>query len=214
MPFKKFDSIKTRQDLLDFFQTYFKDAVDKIGVELLITDYFANPKGSLISIKTSPYNIKGKFVIVGDAAHAMVPFYGQGMNCGFEDILVLSTILENQKDFNLDKALTEFSEFRSVDAMAMCDLALHNYIEMRSDVLSSTYLLRKRMETFLTRFFPKRIMPLYDMVSFSRIRYSVALERYRKQTVWFERIIGLVKYGGFASLVVGVYGIIRWKKLV
>jgi kynurenine 3-monooxygenase len=211
MPFKNFDQIKTKQDLLLFFETHFPDSIEKIGIDLLVQDFFTNPKGSLISIKTKPYNLDEKCVIVGDAAHAMVPFYGQGMNCGFEDILVLSEFL---RKFPLLQALDEFSKTRSKDAMAMCDLALFNYIEMRSEVLNPKFLFRKKVEAFLTRIFPKSVIPLYSMVSFSRIRYSVVVERYERQTVWFERALGVVKGMAIGGLGLGIYGILRWKRIV
>jgi kynurenine 3-monooxygenase len=153
MPWSKFESIKTPRDLEEFFDETFPDSVPLIGREVLIHDYFKNDKGPLMSIKCKPYNISHKAVILGDAAHAMVPFYGQGMNCGFEDVLVLDEIFDK---FLLDsrtpptvKQLTmildEYSRFRNPDAEAMCDLALHNYIEMRSSITKPGYLLRKKV---------------------------------------------------------------------
>jgi kynurenine 3-monooxygenase len=212
MPFKKFDEIKTRQDLLSFFQTHFPDSIEKIGIDLLVKDYFTNPKGSLISIKTKPYNLDGKCVLVGDAAHAMVPFYGQGMNCGFEDILVLSEFLSQK--LPIAQTLDLFSQTRSKDAMAMCDLALHNYIEMRSEVLNPKFLFRKKLEAFLTRLFPKTVIPLYSMVSFSRIRYSVVVERYERQTVWFERFLMVLRGVALGGFGLGLYGVLRWRRVV
>ncbi len=138
----------------------------------------------------------------------MVPFYGQGMNCGFEDILVFDQIFSKHLDGKtvptpdqLTNILKEYSEFRNPDAEAICDLAMNNYIEMRSSVTKPGYLIRKKIEGFLYRFMPKTVIPLYTMVSFSRIRYSEALERYHRQTGWFETAWTIVKVGIVGSLV-------------
>ena len=153
MPWSKFEAIQNPHDLEVFFQETFPDSIPLIGRELLIHDYFKNAKGSLISIKCKPYNVSHKAVILGDAAHAMVPFYGQGMNCGFEDVLVLDEIFQKHlgrsssasppSPAKLEMILKEYSHVRNPDAEAMCDLALHNYIEMRSSVTKPGYLLRK-----------------------------------------------------------------------
>merc|ERR1719223_926168 len=115
------------------------------------------------------------------------------MNCGFEDVLVLNEIFENHMngkvptENELKEILEEYSKTRNPDAEAMCDLAQHNYIEMRSHVTKPKYLIRKKVEGFLHKLFPKSIIPLYSMVSFSRIRYSEAMARFNTQTVWYER---------------------------
>jgi kynurenine 3-monooxygenase len=133
-------------------------------------------------------------VIIGDAAHAMVPFYGQGMNCGFQDIQVLHETLDKHsvgakvsadgKVSGLHKALDEYSMERSKDAHAICDLAMYNHYEMQSGVTSPLYLARKKLEGTLHRLFPKTIIPLYTMVSFTTIRYSEAIRRWNNQTWW------------------------------
>ena len=103
--------------------------INLIGKEKLVSDFSSNRALPLVSIKCSPYNIAGKAVIMGDAAHAMVPFYGQGMNCGMEDCLVLEDALDKHKG-DLEKSLEEYSINRNPDAEAMCDLAMYNYIEV------------------------------------------------------------------------------------
>ncbi|KAJ3088142.1 hypothetical protein HK102_009468 [Quaeritorhiza haematococci] len=190
MPWEKFNKIATEADLLEFFETTFPDAIPLVGKDLLVKDYFKNPKGSLISVKCKPYHYKHKVVIVGDAAHAMVPFYGQGMNCGFEDLVVLNEILDKHLKTPTEKpspdvmaaALEEYTATRNKDAEAMCDLALYNYTEMRSSVVKTSFLIRKTVEGWLHRLMPKRIIPLYTMVSFTRIPYSEALRRWQEQT--------------------------------
>ncbi|KAJ3351658.1 hypothetical protein HDU91_006094 [Kappamyces sp. JEL0680] len=152
MPWAKFEAITTPLELERFFTETFPDAVPLIGLELLVKDYFKNEKGSLMTVKCKPYNVGGKAVIIGDAAHAMVPFYGQGMNCGFEDVLILDEIwTKHSKGNSIPSAssvaaiLDEYSAVRNPDAEAMCDLALHNYVEMRSSVVNPDYLLRKKV---------------------------------------------------------------------
>ena len=169
MPWSKFDAIKNEDELLEFFQNTFPDSISLIGKDRLIQEFFQNPRGSLVNIKCSPHNFGGKAVIVGDAAHAMVPFFGQGMNCGFEDILVLDEIVQKYlltaypTPQVMEQILNEYNKTRQPDAEAICDLALHNYITMRSSVIDPLYKLRKRIENLIYRFRPS-FMPLYSMV--------------------------------------------------
>jgi kynurenine 3-monooxygenase len=130
MPFENFNDIKTSDDLLSFFGTYFVDSIPLIGEECLIKDFFKTRPQHLVSIKCNPYHISSKVMLIGDAGHAVVPFYGQGMNAGFEDCSIL-TELFNQHGSNLEMVLSEFSKGRHEDAHAISDLAMYNYIEMR-----------------------------------------------------------------------------------
>lgn len=153
----------------------------------------------------------------------MVPFYGQGMNCGFEDVLVFDEIItkhlgdtKTPSTSVMESILTEYSTVRSKvlsfliqDAEAMCDLAYHNYIEMRSHVTSASYLFRKSVESFIYKT-TGRCMPLYSMVSFSRIRYSEALERFESQTKVWETTGAIAKWVGIAGFLVGL-GLARKK---
>ncbi|KAF7721429.1 hypothetical protein EC973_004695 [Apophysomyces ossiformis] len=196
-----FEEINTEQRLMEFFTDNFKDAIPLFGEDNLKTNYFANPKGALISIKASPYNYKDNMVIIGDAAHAMVPFYGQGMNCGFQDVEELHRILDsylerpvkvNGRIAGLKTALDHYSKTRVRDAHAICDLAMYNYEEMRSHVVSQRYALRKQMEGFVHLLFPRLLIPLFTMVSFSTLPYSAVTRRWRRQTYWFNALIGSV----------------------
>ena len=128
MPTDTFNEIKDEATLLDFFSENFKDAIPLIGKERLVNDYFKNEALPLVSVKCFPYNVGKTAMIMGDAAHAMVPFYGQGMNCGMEDCLVLNDMMDKHND--LETVLTEYSKFRNPDAEAMCDLAMYNYVEV------------------------------------------------------------------------------------
>ncbi|KAI9101279.1 hypothetical protein DFS34DRAFT_613815 [Phlyctochytrium arcticum] len=198
MPWSKFDAIKSEEDLVTFFEETFPDALPVMGRDLLIQEYFKNAKGSLMAVKCRPYHYKDRVIILGDAAHAMVPFYGQGMNCGMEDCLVLEDILDKYIGSRLTPecrhpfkdaiaaALDEYTETRNPDAEAMCDLAMYNYVEMRASVTKAGYLFRKRVEGLLHRIMPETVIPLYTMVSFTRIPYSEAMRRWNRQTKWFD----------------------------
>lgn len=142
-------------------------------------------------MQCKPYHFKGRAVIVGDAAHCMVPFYGQGMNAGFEDVEKFFGILDKAGQGSglspidlsaMEECLVEYSATRHPDAVAICDLALHNYVEMRSSVVSFSYLARKRLEAILHRIAPSCVIPLYTMVSFSSLRYSEVWQRWQRQS--------------------------------
>jgi kynurenine 3-monooxygenase len=138
----------------------------------------------------------------------MVPFYGQGMNCGFEDCFQLDSILEKHKvtstrTENLAAALAEYSETRHPDAHAMCDLAKYNYIEMRHSVVSTGYLIRRKVETILCRLFPSVVTPLYSMVSFSLTPYAQAKEKAVRQQWWMSFGICMVGTSMLTGLLLG-----------
>ncbi|KAI7903167.1 uncharacterized protein BX663DRAFT_471908 [Cokeromyces recurvatus] len=197
MPFKMFEDIKTEDQLLEFFKEHFNDSIPLIGEASLKADFFHNPRGSLVSVKVSPHNYQDKSLIIGDAAHAMVPFYGQGMNCGFEDVERLHDILDshqikpvvngtNNRIEGLEEALDAYSRIRVEDAHAICDLAMYNYYEMRHAVTSIRFLARKKLENSIHFIFPRLIIPLYTMVSFTTIPYSKAIRRWHRQTYWLN----------------------------
>ncbi|KAJ3049040.1 kynurenine 3-monooxygenase, mitochondrial precursor [Rhizophlyctis rosea] len=214
MPRDKFQSVRTESDLIRFFESTFPDAVPLIGLDLLVGEYFKNPKGSLVSIKCSPYHYQDRCVIIGDAAHAMVPFYGQGMNCGFEDIQALDEFISTHlsvaapsgstspSPLAIGEALKAYSASRHKDLVKINDLAMHNYVEMRSDVTKVGYLLRKKLEAALHRVAPSYVIPLYTMVSFSRIPYSEVMRRWERQTYWLN-VAGVIS-GVAASVGLGV----------
>ncbi|KAF9896189.1 kynurenine 3-monooxygenase, mitochondrial precursor, partial [Lobosporangium transversale] len=193
MPFANFEKIHNEKDLLEFFETYFADAIPLMGKDLLIKEYFKNPKGSLVMIKANPYHYKDRCIILGDAAHSMVPFYGQGMNCGFEDVRILDSLfsefdvkatVQGDSDKSLQRALQAYTDRRAKDLKAICELALLNYTEMRHGVTSPTYLMRKKVESWLHLLVPTKVIPLYTMVSFSNRPYSEAYARHKAQGFW------------------------------
>ncbi|KAG0262625.1 kynurenine 3-monooxygenase, mitochondrial precursor [Actinomortierella ambigua] len=212
MPFENFESIHNKDDLLAFFRLHFADAIPLMGEEALARDYFRNPKGSLIRIKANPYHYKDRGIILGDAAHSMVPFYGQGMNCGFEDVEYLDRLLDehevmcvkpkNPNNNDLARALQAFTDRRAKDIQAICDLALYNYEEMRHGVTSPLYIMRKKVETALNLVLPKTVVPLYTMVSFSTRPYSRALEQHQRQGFWLAAAGISLSIGAVAGLAV------------
>lgn len=200
MPFKTFESIETEEDVLAFFMKHFPDSIKNIGADRLLKDYFANPTGSLMSVKCFPHYLGSNTLILGDAAHAVVPFYGQGMNAGFEDCLVFDECLSVTGN-NLHKAAKIYSETRWVDTHAIADLSMYNYLEMRSFVNSKIFVLQKYVDNILHRIFPRTFIPLYTMVAFTRIPYHEAVERDR----WQRGIVNnTLKILGFGSIGTGI----------
>ncbi|XP_072123132.1 kynurenine 3-monooxygenase isoform X1 [Mobula birostris] len=184
MPFEEFEKLTTGDEVLQFFKKYFPDSIPLIGVEALKRDYFHLPAQAMISVKCSSYHIGTKCVLMGDAAHAVVPFYGQGMNAGFEDCIVFDELMD-QFNNDLSKCLPEFSRLRVPDDHAISDLAMYNYVEMRKHVNSKWFIFRKYVDNFLHFCLPNTIVPLYTMVTFSRIRYNEVIKRNQ----WQRKVI-------------------------
>lgn len=180
LPFEgeeSFEKIKTKADVTAFFNKHFPDTLGLI--DNLEDEFFENPTSSLVTVRCSPW-LRNNTLLVGDASHAIVPFYGQGMNAGFEDCSVLIELLD-RLDGDLDKAFQEFAEIRVDDANAIADLALRNFVEMRDLVADPQFLLRKKIEAKLHSLLPNDWIPLYSMVTFSHIPYNDALAIGKKQ---------------------------------
>lgn len=183
-----FSSLRTEEDVLNFFNAVFPDAVPLMPT--LVNDYLKNPTSSLAIIKCSPWNYKDKVLLIGDASHAIVPFYGQGMNSGFEDCTVLSGLFEKHGE-KWGAVFQEFSETRKEDTDAICELALRNFIEMRDLVGDPKFLLRKKIEAKIYEKYPDKWMPLYSMVTFSNKPYSEALKEGNRQDRIMEKIMDM-----------------------
>lgn len=188
MPNEMFLQIKTPNQVLEFFEKYFIDALDLIGREKLIETYFSTKPFPLMTIKCSPHHGE-KCVLLGDSAHAMVPFYGQGMNCAFEDCVVFFELLDKMGFDDLPNLLNKYSEVRVPDAQAICDLAYNNYEEMRYLVTTRKYKFRKQLDNFLNTIFPTLWIPLYSMVTFSRLRYSEVVKKRNYQDKFVENFV-------------------------
>ncbi|XP_035436851.2 kynurenine 3-monooxygenase [Spodoptera frugiperda] len=184
MPFAKFKNLDTEEKLLAFFEKYFPDSIPLIGKQKLVEDFFAVKPSPLVAVKCRPYHVEDKALIIGDAAHAVVPFYGQGMNAGFEDCTLLDQLFQKHHD-NLAEILQEFSETRWEDTFAISDLAMYNYIEMRDLVTRPSYKFRKAMDDFIFWLLPNFWVPLYNSVTFSTMPYSLCI----KNREWQDRVL-------------------------
>ena len=169
-----FATIDNKEKVKIFFEKNFNDVLDIIPN--LQDDYLNNPTGKLIGLKVPTWNYLDKALIIGDAAHATVPFYGQGMNASFEDCYVLAKLIKNNKS-NWNDIFGEFQLKRKSDADAILDLSLDNYKVMRNDVLDETHIKKQKLSFLLNNDFPNHFIPLYTMVSFTTIPYSIAYKR-------------------------------------
>ncbi len=182
-----FDALKTEADVLAFFNREFPDAVPLMPT--LVHDYFANPTSSLVTVKCKPWVFDDRIALIGDAAHAIVPFYGQGMNCGFEDCVVLNELMDKHGDLNA-ACLHEYEQLRKPDGDAIADLAIANFVEMRDKTADKTFLLQKKIEAHFSSKHPDKWIPLYSMVTYTpSIRYSEALRDGNKQQAIMDKVM-------------------------
>jgi kynurenine 3-monooxygenase len=191
---RSFESTKTDDDIRRFFDDEFPDAVPLMPT--LLDDFRQNPTGSLVTIRCAPWSYQDKIVLVGDAAHAVVPFYGQGMNAAFEDCVVLDECLAGFPD-NRGNAFAEYFIRRKENADALADLAVQNFVEMRDKTASRAFRAKKKLDHLLEAALPGVYLPLYTMVTFTRIPYAQAALRARFQ----DRII-------YASLIFAIMSIL------
>ena len=174
MPFEGkpgIDDLKTREDITAFFDTYFPDAVPMMPG--LVDDYLNNPTGMLTTMRCYPW-VNGKNALMGDSAHAVVPFYGQGMNCSFEDCVVLDECIE-ELGGDWTNVLDAYQKLRKPNADAIANLALQNFVEMRDLVGSDAFLHKKNVEHMLSEKHPDLFVSQYERVTFSTRDYAEAL---------------------------------------
>ena len=164
-----FGTIKDEQDLMRFFQAHFKDAIPMLPD--LAEQYFRNPQSNLAIIRCAPWTHKDKVALVGDSAHAIVPFYGEGMNSGYEDCKVLNDLLNEHGDDDWGTVLDAYGKARKPNGDAIADLSLRNFVEMRDLVADPRFILRKKIEGRLQQRHPDKWLPLYSQVKFSDIPY-------------------------------------------
>jgi len=177
-----FETIKKEADIKPFFEEHFPDAVPLMPT--LVEDYQTNPTSSLMTISCGPWYYKDKVVLVGDSAHAIVPFYGQGINAGFEDCAELMECIKMHSG-NWEQIFSSYYKRRKDNADAIRALALSNFLEMRDHAASPVFRMKKKGERLLHKFFPQWYLPLYNMISFSRIPYAEAVKKAKKQ----ERVV-------------------------
>ena len=218
-----FATLRNESTVREFFDDQFPDALAMMPT--LVEDFAKNPTGSMVTIRCAPWHHRDKVVLLGDAAHAVVPFYGQGMNAAFEDVVVLDDCIKRLAP-NWESALAEYENLRRPHTDALANLAIENFIEMRDKTASRTFRMRKKLERTLHKNLPGLYTPLYTMVSFSRTPYREAVQRAKRQdrivlvtavfvaigllTVTFRLILGdrWVACLGMAATI--VYIIVQW----
>jgi len=167
-----FDTVKTEEQVQAFFSEHFADAMPIVPD--LVQQYLRNPQSSLVIIRCNPWQVNGKVALIGDAAHAIIPFYGEGMNAGYEDCKVLNDLLNEHGDDNWPEVLARYAAKRKPNGDAIADLSLRNFVEMRDLVADPKFLLRKKIEGHLQAKHPDQWLPLYSQVKFSDIEYKDA----------------------------------------
>jgi kynurenine 3-monooxygenase len=190
---RSFETTTTDDQVRRFFDEEFPDAVPLMPS--LLEDFRENPTGSLVTIRCAPWYYKDKVALVGDAAHAVVPFYGQGMNAAFEDCVVLDECLSEFPN-NRERAFAEYFSRRKENADALANLAVENFIEMRDKTASKAFRAKKKLDHLLEGLLPGIYLPLYTMVTFTRMPYAQAARRARLQ----DRIV----YASLAAVILGL----------
>ncbi|MGA3210835.1 MAG: FAD-dependent monooxygenase, partial [Terriglobales bacterium] len=179
-----FAGVDSESKVVKFFQKRFPDALALMPK--LAENFFLNPTGAMVTVRCFPWHEQGKVLLLGDAAHAIVPFFGQGINCGFEDCTCLLEMLDRVRIagngvVDWQELFTQFELARKPNTDAIADLALENFVEMRDRVADPRFLFRKKVELALEARYPQLFVPKYAMVTFHRVPYSVAQARGRVQ---------------------------------
>ena len=181
-----FEGLNNKKEVENYFKSLFPDFFEI--VPNLYEQWQTNPTSNLGIIRTYPWHVKDSTLLIGDSAHATVPFYGQGMNCGFEDCRILDELLEkNNEDIN--KCFKIFSETRKPNGDGLQDLSMHNFIVMRDKTADPMFLIQKKIEKKFSNLYPKKWTPLYSMVSFSNISYAEAWKIGMKQEKLMEEVM-------------------------
>lgn len=183
-----FAPLNTPESVRAFFEKHYPDAVPLMPT--LVDDFLRNPVGSLVTVRCWPWtrhSERGTVAVLGDAAHAIVPFFGQGMNAAFEDVRTLAECL-TAKNGDIRAAIDECQRLRKPNADAIAQMALENFIEMRDKVGSRAFLWRKKLEHAVHAVAPRAFPSRYELVSFSTVPYTHALAA----GVKFDRLIGLL----------------------
>ncbi|MGY3794956.1 FAD-dependent oxidoreductase [uncultured Aquimarina sp.] len=184
-----FESLKTDKEVKEFWQKYFPDTIDLMPT--LLKDFNNNPTSALVTMKCYPWSYWDKVVLVGDSAHAIVPFYGQGINAGFEDISVLDQIIEDHNGENWQEIFEEYQEARKPSADAIAELSYRNFMEMSSKTADSNFLLRKKIEKRFSENHPDKWVPLYSRVTFTNRPYAEALAIGDQQAAIMDEVMNI-----------------------
>lgn len=204
-PFKMFASeLSTKEGILAQFREHFPDALPLIGEAKLVECLTTRRASALGSVQCDPYHYKDRAVLIGDAAHAMLPFYGQGLNCGFEDVRVMFDIIDGHE--TLEAALDKYTKERHPDLKAILQLAEQNYREMAHSVVSWPYLLRKKLDGLLMSILPSSMWSsLYAMTTFSNLPYSTVVRTEKRQQAIISHAVLTTVVGLVTGAAVGVY---------
>ena len=181
-----FDGLNAKEEVESYFASIFPDFTAL--VPNLYEQWNTNPTSSLGIVRTYPWHVNDASLLIGDAAHATVPFYGQGMNAGFEDCRILDELLDKHGD-DLKSCFAEYSKTRKPNGDGVQDLSMQNFIVMRDSTASPDFLLQKQIEKKFANLYPEKWIPLYSMVSFTNISYSDAWEIGMKQEKIMEEIM-------------------------
>ena len=185
---ESFEEINNNEDVKKYFKKIFPDLVPLIPD--LCEQFFSNPTSSMAIMRTYPWHVDDKSILIGDAAHATVPFYGQGMNAGFEDCRILDELLDKHNN-NFKTCFKEYSQVRKPNGDGVQDLSMHNFIVMRDKTADTKFLLQKKIEQKFAQQYPEKWVPLYSMVSFSNIPYSEAWQVGMKQEKMMQSIMNI-----------------------
>jgi kynurenine 3-monooxygenase len=196
---RSFATTTTDGDVRRFFDEEFPDAVPLMPT--LLEDFKNNPTGSLVTVRCAPWFYRDKVCLLGDAAHAVVPFYGQGMNAAFEDCVVLDECLNKCPD-SRERAFADYFRQRKENADALADLAIGNFIEMRDKTASRTFRAKKKLDHLLEAALPGVYLPLYTMVTFTRVPYAQAARRARLQDRILYAVLAALVLIGILALAV------------
>eukprot|EP01039_Chlorochromonas_danica_P009318 gene9318-10286_t len=204
-----------KEKILSYFREYFPDALAHMPA--VVEDFGRNPVGTLVTVRVDPWAL-GKVLLIGDAAHAVVPFYGQGANAGFQDGFLLYELIQERleeglnglEDIDLSKCARSFAASRQPAAYALADLCLEHYEDMASNTNSNLYLAYKRIEQGIQKLLPGMFTPLYSMVAFSDVPYHLAIQRAQRQ----EMVIQTAGLAAFTGSVAAVAWLLykRWLK--
>lgn len=189
MPFEgenSFAALPDRKSVEIFFEKNFPDAIEVIPK--LTEDFFKNPTSTLVTMKCYPWTYEDKVALIGDACHAIVPFYGQGMNAGFEDITVLNELIEKYGD-DWKTIFEKYQDSRKPEADAIAELSYRNFMEMSSKTADEKFLLAKRIEKRFSEKHPDKWLPLYSRVTFSHRPYTEALAIGDKQKAIMDEVM-------------------------
>ena len=197
------DAINTAEEIVGYFQRHYPDVIPLAPT--LVEDYQSSPTSALLSVRCRPWSYKSRVVLLGDAAHACVPFYGQGMNAAFEDCLLFSELF-TQHGHDVAATIATFEAQRVAAGHALVELSLGNWVEMRAKTADWRFLLQKRVEKGLSLVFPHWWIPLYTMVAFTRLPYDECVRRGQRQ----DRIIKGVGWGAVGVGVTAAVGLATW----